>query len=136
VYAASVQPARAREALAALPPGDGLAALLRSVDGWEESEARRRSEVTLARWNRLTERYGALVSRFEYQVPAQTAGAAQRLEALSGAFELAARAKDDEGMESALAAAEAALGTLVAQVRGARPADCRFQAEVVATALK
>jgi len=89
--------------------------------------------VTLARWSHLTERYAALVARFEPQAPAQTAGAGRRLEALSSAFEAAARARDDEAMEAALLAAEAALATLVAQVRGARPGDCGFQAAVAAT---
>ena len=135
VHAASLQPDVARRTLEALPRREAgaLPRLLRAFDARTVEETRRRSAVTLARWNRVTERYSALVQRFESQVPAPATCAGKRLEALSSSFEMAALVEDDVGMERALAAAEAALGTLVAQVRGARPHDCAFQAEVVAT---
>ena len=70
----------------------------------------------------------------EPQPPGAGQAASDRLEALSAAFEAAANAHDTAGMEGALAAGELALGTLVEQLRGARPHDCAFQAEVLAAA--
>lgn len=132
VWASALEPRRARGAVARLARGEApLGALWAALGPLEASEAGRRRAVALARWNALTERYGALVARFESHASAGVAGAGARLEALGGAFEAAARAGDAAGMERALGAGEAALLRLVAQVRGARPGDCAFQAAVL-----
>jgi hypothetical protein len=123
---------RALEAIPAEDPGE-LAALLPRLDALAVVEQERRHRVQLARWNRTTERFSALVLRFEAQVPQAVGAAGRRLEALTRTFERALATKDPLGAEEALRAAEEALTTLVAQLRSARPGDCAFQAEVVAT---
>ncbi len=130
--------AASREALEALPARDArdLAPLLSRLDALTAAEDGRRHRVQLERWNRTTERFGGLVRRFEPQVPQAVGAAARRLEVLTRAFETKHTARDTLGAEEALLAAEESLSSLVTQLRSARPGDCAFQAEVVATAAR
>ncbi|MFL5320291.1 MAG: hypothetical protein ACJ790_11595 [Myxococcaceae bacterium] len=108
-------------------------------DGMEElriSERLRRNKILLARWNKLTDRYSALVSRFEPQVRASMEERARRFEKLSDAFTKAAEAKDVLHEDELVRAAEDNLSDLVDAIRGTAPNDCAFQASVVATALQ
>lgn len=103
-----------------------LPTLLEVHQRLERSEATRRREVHLARWNRLTERFNAVIERFGARHPGPTDGASQRLAALSVAFEA--------GDLEAVAAGENTLSQLVEQLKSLKPGDCAFHSEVVAAA--
>jgi hypothetical protein len=126
----------ARRSLASIPArqGGGLPALLARLGELEQQESKRRRDVQLARWNRATERFGALVARHGSELPQAVGSASQRLEALSPTFERALEVGDELDAEETLRAAEAELLQLATRLRAARPADCAFQAEIVATA--
>ena len=133
LYEAVAQPDPARAELAALDDAgsNGLRPLLPRLDALAKAERGREREVVLARWNRMTERYGRLVQRFERVVPGAVSGSAARMAELSKAFAEASRQGDAPGMEGAQLAADDALAALALQLRASRALDCVFQADVV-----
>lgn len=111
--------------------GEELQPLLdRQLALFEEEEARK-LEVQLYRWNRATERYGALVERHGAELPRTTGTAGSRLEELSTSFSSFHDKGDVLGAEEALRAAEDELLRLARRLSAARPGDCAFQADVV-----
>jgi hypothetical protein len=137
IYLDGVEPDKARAELGlAAERGGDLRQLLAQFDGLGAKEKTRRKEVVRARWNKVTERFQALIGRFNAEAPAPAALASRRLADLSGAFEKA----EDQGasleQEELLAAAEKTLLDAVADIRSARPADCDFQAAVVARVMQ
>lgn len=136
VYADTLQPQLAERTLALLPPGSPLPRLVQTHRRLQAAERERKQSVVLDRWNKVTERFAALIGRFEKAAPAPVASAAKRLEKLSGAFEAASRTKDVPSEQETLAAAESALAALGSEIRATRPDDCAFQADVVATLVR
>jgi hypothetical protein len=138
VHADTLQPELSRRELESIPKKDAgeLPGLLAAFDALRSAELSRRHEVLLARWNKLTERFGALTRRFESDAPGAVASGASRFQELSHGFESASRDKRLAQEDELVTAAETTLVALVAQIRKARPHDCGFQAEVVATALR
>jgi len=136
VDVAGYQPDKARDELALIPSAAShdLGKLLGALESLEKAEPKRRLEVALARWNKVTEHFQALIARFGDQVP--THGISQRLGALSAAFDLARRKNDPFEQEKLLGAAEESLLEAVVQIRSAHPDDCSFQASVVSTVLR
>jgi len=107
--------------------------LLRALDALEHGEPRRHAEVTMSRWNKLTEHFQALISRFGNEAPGPVHDAAERLSSLSTAFTAARGQNVLFEQDKILAAAEKALLETLTQIRSARPRDCVFQANVVST---
>lgn len=132
VYADTNAPVAADRALRAIGDAD-LRALLVARHQLSAAEQGRRHDVQLARWNRTTERFSALVESFGKELPQAVGSASERLEALSPIFEQAHAAKELLDAEEALQAAEAELLTLINRLRAARPGDCVFQAGIVRT---
>lgn len=134
VYVGAAQPSDARRELAAVAQRSSeLKMLLERLEQLEGEERRREREVLLARWNRTTERFGHLMERFQGEVPGEISNASLRLAALSRSFEQALRDDDLGRQEAALRAGEEVLSLFVHQLRSRRPADCTFQAAVLAT---
>ncbi len=138
VHAATLQPELSRRELEAIPKQEAgeLPELLAAFDALRAQELSRRHEVLLSRWNKLTERFGALTRRFEQDAPGAVASGSSRFQELSRGFETASRDKKLAQEDELVTAAETTLVALVAQIRKAHPQDCAFQAEVVATALR
>ncbi|MHB8876724.1 MAG: hypothetical protein ACYC8T_23770 [Myxococcaceae bacterium] len=138
VYSATAQPSRAREELAAIGASrsSDLGPLLGRIEALTQVERERQKQVVLARWNRVTERFGHLVDRFERVVPGPVTSASGRMAELSKSFTEATRQGDVTSGEAELAAAEQTLSTLAAQLRASRPLDCAFQTDVVQTLLR
>jgi len=132
VYADSHSSAAVHRALSDIDDRD-LRALLSVHRALVDAERTRRHAIQLARWNRTTERFSALMEGFGEKLPQAMARASERLAALSPVFEQAHAAKEALDAEEALQAAEAELLTLTHQLRATRPRDCVFQAEVVRT---
>ena len=131
----AVQPQKARAELEALPAAERkeLEKLLRALDALRQAELKRQAEVVVLRWNKVTERFQALIQRFGTKATGPTQSASRRLGELSSAFESALGAKDLLQQERLLRAAEDALSSVATQIRAAHPTDCPFQAEVVGT---
>lgn len=132
VYADTYSSSAARRTLEAIDDAD-LRTLLAAHAKLYASEAQRRHEVQLERWNRTTERFAALMERWSKELPQAMASASERLAALSPVFETAYGSNGGLDAEEALQAAEAEILTITHRLRTARPQDCAFQAEVVAT---
>lgn len=125
----------AMNALAQTSMIDAQNALLTRLQELAVQERKRRDQVTLERWNKLTDRYGALVSRFEKQI-GDLDERARRMERLSEQFTAAAERHEVGKQEELMRAAEQTVADLVDALRARAPADCAFQASVVATALQ
>ncbi|MGQ0506604.1 MAG: hypothetical protein ACT4TC_14925 [Myxococcaceae bacterium] len=134
VHSASLQPELSKQEAAA--SSVEVKVLLEKLDTLKLAEGTRRHSVLLARWNKLTERFGAVTQRFQPDAPGAVAAGSSRFDSLSKAFEVAARGQKVTEEDELVGAAEVTLVTLVGQIRRARPEDCLFQTEVVATALR
>lgn len=136
------QTGQPEEAIAALrtlarrDPKGSLSSLLDRFQALAEGEQTRRAETVLNRWNKVTDRYGALIAKFEADARGASESHARRLEKLSDAFTTAAEKKDVLREDELERAAETAVAELVTAIRAARPDDCAFQSQVVATALQ
>lgn len=124
------------EALAKQKPKSSVAQLLQQFEGLKLLENARREKVLLQRWNKLTERFSALVAKFEPQVRGVVEAHSRRLEALSEAYGKAAQTHDLATQEELVAGALGLLEEFVEQIRAQRPDDCEFQTKVVAAALQ
>lgn len=110
-----------------------LTSLLDALARLGAAEDRTRPEGLFQRWNDITDRFGAIASKYADTVPGPLAAATRRLEKLSQAFENQVNAKDARGQRGTVDAAEETVLQLVKELRAVRPADCAFQSEVVAT---
>jgi len=131
--AAGLQPDEARAALQRIPKASSndLARVLDAHTALERTERTRREQVLLVRWNRLAERFGALVARFQQEAPSAVAAHTPRFESLSRAYAIAARDKRLSGQQAAVDGAEATVRQLAKDIRAARPSDCALQKNVV-----
>lgn len=128
-----------KQAMAKLSRAQPKAGFSQLLPEWEKevaAEHARQKQTVLARWNKVTDRYTALVSRYEPQVRGKTEQAARRFEQLSGVFLKAAEQDDLAEQTQVGRAAEELLSELVSTIRAGKPNDCEFQAQVVATALQ
>ena len=128
------QPELARALLEQIPAAksNDLASLLPALDALSASEARRRQEVALGRWNKLTEWFAALGARFQGGASPAVAAATRRFAQLSPAFESAVREGAPDRQGEVIRAGEEALTALVKELRALRPEDCQFQAALSA----
>ena len=135
VYADSLASAKARAELEAIPAtaSADLARLLKQLDGLSKSEEARRAQVVRQRWNKVTERFQALIERFSAQAPGPTVAASHELKKLSSLFDASETQAATIQEERLLGSAEKTLLSVVVEVRAAKPDDCDFQASVVAT---
>lgn len=111
-----------------------LPGLLVRLDELQTAESLRSADVTVARWNRLTERFHVFLTRFGPSHPGPTDVVSRRLGALSVAFEDATQQGSGTRQAEALAAAEGAFAELVRQLQSLAPDDCAFHREVYAAA--
>jgi len=111
--------------------GLGGLILLEALGALEKSERARRAQVLLARWNKLTERFAALVSRFQKEAPGPVTSHSKRFESLSVAFNTATRDDRLSGQQQAVEGAEATVRALARDIRAARPEDCGLQKDVL-----
>jgi hypothetical protein len=107
-----------------------LAALLRALDRLAEAEAERRRQVTLSRWNQLTEWFASISSRHHGNAAAPVASATRRFSQLSLAFDAAVRQGKLEQQGEVVRSGEQAITALVKEMRALRPQDCHFQREL------
>jgi len=135
---AALQPNEARSALKRIPPSASkdLSPLVDAYAALEHSEPNRRAQVLLERWNRLAERFGALVSRFQQEMPSAIAAHVQRFETLSRVYAVAARDGRLAGQQEAVEGAEATVRQLAKDLRATRPQDCALQKDVVGVLLR
>lgn len=124
------------ETAAKTHPKSGLALLWQGFAQMKEKEKERREKVLLQRWNKLTERFSNLVSRFEPEVRGIVDAHSRRLETLSTAYATAAEKHDLGQQEQLVTSAHEILEQFVDQIRAQRPDDCDFQSKVVAAALQ
>lgn len=124
------------EAAAKAYPKSGLGLLWQGFTDLKTKQKERREKVLLQRWNKLTERFSNLVSRFEPEVRGIVDAHSRRLETLSTAYATAAEKHDLEQQEQLVTSAHDLLEQFVEQIRAQRPDDCDFQTKVVAAALQ
>ena len=113
-----------------LAQSNDLAILLPAVDRLNRSESERRRQVTLARWNKITEWFAAVTSRHQASAATPVAAAAKRFSQLSPVFDAAVRQGDLDQQGDVVRAGEQALTALVKELRALKPNDCTFQREL------
>lgn len=124
------------ESIAKTNPKSPVAQLISGFAALKASEEKRREKVLLMRWNKLTERYSNLVSRFEPEVRGFVDRHARRLETLSSAYSKASETHDVPKQEELVRAAQELVEQFVEEIRAQKPEDCDFQSKVVAAALQ
>lgn len=135
LYQQAGRPNLARQMARAIPAARSkdLSGLLAALDALAAKERERSHAGMLQRWNAVTERFGALASKFPDAAPGALGAGGRRLAALSEEFAKAAKAKELRAEQAALLAAEQAVSQLADAIRSSRPADCGLQEEVLAT---
>jgi hypothetical protein len=123
-HAAAGLDSEARAHLTRLPAGDSTRLLLRRLEKLTVDEARREPERIFARWNAVTDRYQALLTRFEPELTGLSAPRLGRLQRLSEGFTAAARTRDVAELHETVGAAEKALAELSGHIRAARAPRC------------
>ncbi|MDQ3263505.1 MAG: hypothetical protein M3Y59_07585 [Myxococcota bacterium] len=134
LYQATADPDQALALARSIPPGrsNDLSTLLDALARLRSAEDRTTPEGLFARWNTVTDRFGALASRFAEQAPGPVAASTRRLEQLGAAFE--SQTREPRAQRATVDAAEETVLQLVRELRALKPTDCVFQAQVVGTA--
>jgi hypothetical protein len=109
-----------------------LKTLLPAFDRLTAAEAKRRKDVTLARWNKLTEWFASLSSRYQGDASSPVSAATKRFSQLSQVFDTAVREGKLDQQAEVVRGGEQALTELVKELRALKPDDCRFQQDLSA----
>ncbi|HEY8210021.1 MAG TPA: hypothetical protein VIG99_21195 [Myxococcaceae bacterium] len=113
-----------------------LATLLPTLDRLATSESKRRKEVTLARWNKITEWFATLSARYQGDAASPVAAATKRFSQLSLVFDTAVREGTIEQQTEVVRAGEQTLGSLVKELRALKPEDCQLQQDLSAVGIR
>jgi hypothetical protein len=126
------QHALARALLERIPPAQSndLATLLPAFDQLIASESQRRKDVTLARWNKITEWFAGVSARYQGDAASPVSAATKRFSQLSLVFDTAVREGTVEQQAEVVRSGEQTLTTLIKDLRAQKPDDCRFQQEL------
>jgi len=124
----------ARALLARVPPAQSndLATLLPLFDKLVASESRRREDVTLERWNKITDWFATVSARYQGDAASPVSAATKRFSQLSLVFETAVREGTLEQQAEVVRAGEQTFSSLIKDLRAQKPEDCRFQQELTA----
>jgi hypothetical protein len=132
LYALAGRPSVVRETLAQLPETGALRKALTRRDALEELKQVRQLETATARWNATTERFQRLTDRFVAEAPTLLVELTRRFGTFSKNFADAREKQDAIACESALEAANVAMGDLIMALRAQRPTDCDWQKRLTA----
>jgi len=124
----------ARALLERVPPAQSndLATILPVFDKLVAAESRRRKEVTLARWNKITEWFATISANSQGDAASLVSAATKRFSQLSLVFDTAVREGTIDQQAEVVRAGEQTLTSLIKELRAQKPEDCRFQQELSA----
>lgn len=124
----------ARALLERVPPAQSndLATILPIFDTLVASESQRRKDVTLARWNKITEWFAGVSAKYQGDAASPVSAATKRFSQLSLVFDTAVREGTIDQQAEVVRAGEQTLTTLIKELRVQKPDDCQFQQELSA----